>query len=158
MASDRYTLTYRAAEVQQVMEWLKAGQLDCLIGLRGVSASNYLSFLRRDDVRQYYLGQTYAYVSFILINLLALAEQTEAAVYHLLRDRLLGQLDSAEVDPATVVEITRLKKQPPVQRLNERSLDTLCRRPLQRVVLLFDEFDTIFQNLPPSLFHYLRGI
>lgn len=158
MTSDRYTLTYRVVETRQVMNWLKAGQSGCLIGLHGVGASNFLAFLRREDVRQHYLGQDYADVTFVLIDLLALTEQTEAAVYHLLLDRLLGQFDSAEVDTATLAEITRLEHQFPVQRLIERSLDTLCRRPSQRIVLLFDEFDVIFQNLPPSLFRYLRAI
>jgi DNA-binding winged helix-turn-helix (wHTH) protein len=158
MTSDRYTLAYRASEVGQVMDWLKARQSGCLIGLRGVGTSNFLAFLRREDVRQHYLGQAYADVSFVLIDLLALAEQTEAAVYHLLLDRLLGQLDSAGVEPATTAEITRLQHQSPVQRLIERSLDTLCRRPSQRVVLLFDEFDAIFQNLPSALFRYLRSL
>jgi hypothetical protein len=158
MTSDRYTLAYRASEARQVMDWLKAGQSGCLIGLRGVGTSNFLAFLRRDDVRQHYLGPAYADVTFVLIDLLALAEQTEAAVYHLLLDRLLGQLDSAGVEPATTAEITRLQHQSPIQRLIERSLDSLCHRPSQRVVFLFDEFDAIFQNLPPSLFRYLRAL
>lgn len=158
MTSDRYMLAYRAVEARQVMGWFKAGQSGCLIGLRGVGASNFLAFLRREDVRRHYLGQDYADVIFILIDLLALAEQTEAAVYHLLLDRLLGQFDSAGVDTAIIAETTHLQHQSPVQRLIERSLDSLCRRPSQRIVLLFDEFDAIFQNLTPSLFRYLRAI
>ncbi len=158
MTSDRYALTYRASEARQVMDWLKAGQSGCLIGLRGVGTSNFLAFLRRDDVRQHYLGQDYSDVAFILIDLLALAKQTEAAVYHLLLDRLLSKLGPAGVDTATVAEITHLQHQFPVQRLIERSLDILCNRPSQRVVLLFDEFDAIFQNLPSSLFRYLRAL
>lgn len=158
MISDRYTLAYRATESRQVMGWLKAGQSGCLIGVRGVGTSNFLAFLRREDVRQHYLGQGYVNVIFVLIDPLALTEQTEVAVYSLLLDRLLGQLGPAGVDTAIVAEITGLEDSFPVQRLIERNLANLCHQPSQRVVFLFDEFDTIFQNLSPSLFRYLRAI
>ena len=37
---DRYPLTYRAVEVRQVMNWVKAGQSGCIIALRGGGKSN----------------------------------------------------------------------------------------------------------------------
>ncbi len=158
MRLDSYTLAYRAAETRQVMGWLKAEPSSCRIRLRGAGTSNFLAFLQRDDVRQYYLGQAYADVAFVLIDLLALVEQTEAAVYHLLLNRQPCQFGSAGADPVIVAEIMRLHHQSPIQRLIERSLDTLCYRPRQRIVLLCKNFGAFFQNHPPSLFHYLRAI
>ena len=55
MERDRYPLTYRTPEVQQVMNWIEGGQSGCLVGLRGAGKSNFLRFLLRQDVRQHYL-------------------------------------------------------------------------------------------------------
>jgi len=84
---DRYSLAYRADKAHQVMNWIMARQSGCLIGLRGSGKSNFLHFLLRQDIRQHYLGRHYANFFFVLIDLLALTERTEWAVYELILDR-----------------------------------------------------------------------
>ncbi len=88
MERARYTLTYRVAEARQVMDWVKAGQSGCLIGLRGAGKSNFFRFLLREDVRRHYLEQNWTDCAFVLIDLLALVECSEWAVYDLVLDRL----------------------------------------------------------------------
>jgi len=160
---DRYSITYRAAEAREVMSWVKAGQSGCLVGLRGAGKSNFLRFLLREDVRQYYLGQDCADFAFILVNLLALTERTEWAVYELILDRLLGQLSLLSTERAEEMaslhrEAMRSRDPLAARQAVERSIDLLCQRPAQRVVLLFDEFDAVFRALDPSLFRCLRAI
>jgi DNA-binding winged helix-turn-helix (wHTH) protein len=162
---DRYTRTYRAAEARQVMGWIEAGQSGCLIGLRGAGKSNFLQFLLREYVGQQYLGRDYADFIFVLIDLLALTECAEWAVYELVLDRLLPQLRPLEIQEETVKEmeslhreVTRSKDPLTAQRAVERCLGLLCRRPAQRIVLLFDEFDAVFRTFDPSLFRCLRAI
>jgi hypothetical protein len=165
MEQDRYTLTYRAAEARQVMGWVKAGQSGCLIGLRGAGKSNFLQFLLREDVQRHYLGQDYTDFVFVLIDLLALTECTEWTLYELLLDRLLRQLRLLKMEEETVQgmeslhqEVRRARDPLTAQRAVERCVDVLCQRPTQRIVLLFDEFDAVFQTLSPSLFRSLRAI
>lgn len=43
MELDLYTHAYRAAEVQQVMGWIKARQSDCLVDLCGAGKFNFVS-------------------------------------------------------------------------------------------------------------------
>jgi len=160
---DRYAITYRAAEAGQVMQWIEAGQSGCLVGLRGAGKSNFLRFLLREDVRRHYLGQDYANFAFVLINFLALTERTDWAVCELILDCLLGQLclQGAEgVEDAESLHREILHSRDPLtaQRAVERCIGALCRRPAQRVILLFDEFDAVFQALEPSLFRRLRAI
>ena len=49
---DRYTNIYRTKEACSVMNWLKAGQSGCLIGLLGAGKSNFLRFLLQQETRQ----------------------------------------------------------------------------------------------------------
>lgn len=165
MEQDRYTISYRAAKVRQVMEWIKAGQSGCLIGLRGGGKSNLLRFLLREEVRQYYLGQDYTGFAFVLVDLLALTECTEWAVCELIFDRLLGQLHPLGIEEEIIEEMMSLQREVmrsrdllTAYRAVERCVDVLCRRPTQRVVLLFSEFDAVFRTLDPSLFRSLRAI
>jgi hypothetical protein len=160
---DRYTITYRAAEARQVMSWIEAGQSGCLVGLRGAGTSNFLRFLLREDVQHHYLGQDCADFAFILVNLLALTERTEWAVYELILDRLSGQrfllgTEGAEKMASLRREVTQSRDPLAARRAVGRSMELLCQRPAQRVVLLFDEFDAVFRTLDPSLFRCLRAI
>jgi hypothetical protein len=165
LEQDRYTLTYRAAETRQVMDWIKAGQSGCLIGLRGAGKSNFLRFLLRSDVQQHYLKQDRADFLFILINLLSLTERAEWAVYESILDRLANQLCLSGVEGQSVEEITSLhwdvirSKDPLIgRRVVERCVNILCQQLAQRLILLFDEFDAAFRTLDPSLFRCLRSI
>jgi hypothetical protein len=158
MEQARYTLTYRATEARQVMGWIKAGQSGCLVGLRGAGKSNFLRFLLRQDVRQLYLGPDYASFVFVLVDLLALVERTEWAVYELMLDRLLGVEEAGEETTSLRREVMRSREPLPAQRAAERCVDILCRRPAQRIVLFLDEFDALFRTLDPSLFRCLRAI
>jgi len=159
----RYTLAYRAAEARQVMGWIKAGQSGCLVGLRGAGRSNFLHFLLREDVRQYYLGQSYVDFALVLIDLLALTDHAEWAVYELILDRLSAQFGSLGIEPEIAKEI-ELRHQDVMwamnplmaQRTVERCVDALCRKPAQHVVLFFDEFDAVFGTVH-SLFRCLRA-
>ena len=164
MKQDRYTLTYRAAEVRQVMNWIGAGESGCLLGLRGAGKSNFLRFILRQEVRARYLGPAEADFTIIYVDLLALAQPAEWAVYELLLDRLLGQLrllgparESIEEITKLYQEVIRAKDALIGQRAIERCLALICQKS-GRIVLLLDEFEAIFGHLDPALFRFLRAI
>ena len=92
MERNRYSLTYRAPEVQQVMNWIEGRQPGCLVGLHGTGKSGFLRFLLRQDVRQHYLEQDHTDFAFILINLLALTERTQWALQTLI-SRLRAKIE-----------------------------------------------------------------
>ena len=165
MEQDRYTLTYRAVEAQQVMRWIQAGQSGCLVGLRGAGKSNFLRFLLDKDVQQHYLGQDYDSSVFALIDLLALTERTEWAVYELILDRLVGRLRSSGIEQATVQEIASFHQKAiqsrdtlSARRAFEQCVNVLCQRPAQKIVLFLDEFDAVFWPLDPFVFRCLRAV
>ena len=161
----RYALTYRGTQARQVMDWVRAGQSGCLIGLRGAGKSNFLHFLLRKDVQEHYLGQANNDFAFVLVDLLALTKWSEWAVLELIFDRLLVQLPQLGMAPEVVQEMTSLRKDIThskdslvAERAVERCVEVLCRPSVQRLVLFLDEFDTVFRTLDPFLFRCLRAI
>ena len=162
---NRHTLAYRAAEAAQVMSWLKAGQSGCLIGLRGAGKSNFLRFLLRADVRQHYLGQHSADFALMLVDLLALTERAEWAVWELILVQLLAEINTSNAEPGTVEELTALHKEvmrtkhPLIaRRASERCMALLCQRPTHHIALFLDNFDSVFGALDQSLFLGLRAL
>lgn len=87
MNQNRYSLTCRTAEAQQVMSWDKAGQSGYVLGLRGAGKSNFLRSLLRHDTQHRYLEQTWADFLFVLVDLLSLIERTEWAACKLILNR-----------------------------------------------------------------------
>jgi hypothetical protein len=161
---DRYVLTYRAAEARQVMRWIEVGQSGCLVGLRGAGKSNLLRFLLHEDVQRHYLGRHYVDIVFVLVDLLALTERTEWAVYELILDRLMNQLrllgieEIVEVVTSFHQDATHSRDPLAARRAFERCVDVLCQRSAQRVVLFLDEFDAVFRTLDTFLLRCLRAV
>jgi DNA-binding winged helix-turn-helix (wHTH) protein len=147
------------------MDWIKTEQCGCVVGLRGFGKSIFLHFLFREDVRRYYLEKDDANFVFIFIDLLNLVEYTEWVTYELILSRLVDQLrclgtDAADIEPIALLhhEVARSPNLLIAQRAIEQCITILCRQPERRVILFFDEFDTIFRTFNPSLFRCLRAL
>lgn len=162
----RYSLSYRASETQQVMNWTRAGQCASIVGLRGSGKSNFIRFLMRPEAQQHYLGQDQDRFTFVLVNLLALSERSEWAVYEMIVNNLLMQLQSVDLTDEMIAKISAFHEEIMqnrgdvlrAQRAMERGIRLLCQQPTRQLVLLFDEFDAVFRDLPASLFRCLRAI
>jgi hypothetical protein len=57
MERNRYTLDNRAAEAQQLMDWIQVGQSGNLVGLRGADKPNFARLILQ-DTHHHYLEQT----------------------------------------------------------------------------------------------------
>lgn len=162
---ERYTLSYRASETRPVLQWIKAAQCGSIIGLRGSGKSNFIRFLLRSETREHYLGPPHTNYSFVLINLLSLSERSEWAVYEMIVNNLLTQLHRSEISDKMLAQLTlvhqgllRERDALTAERAVERCISLLCQPTTRRLVLLFDEFDAVFRDLPASLFRCLRAI
>ena len=161
----RYLSSYRAVETRQVTDWIKAGQCGSVVGLRGAGKSNFIRFLLRTDMRQFYLDEHQGHFIFILVNLLSLTERSEWGVYELIVNNILQQLRPPDVDEEVILEVRTLHQEIMLvrdtlhaERAVERCVALLCQHSDRRLVLLFDEFDAVFRDLPASLFRCLRAI
>ena len=92
-AETSYPLTYRQKEVQQVFRFLESGESCCLVASSGAGTLNFLRFLRRRDVQQQYLNLDQQDYCFVVVDLNALTELSECAVYELLLHTILSAMD-----------------------------------------------------------------
>jgi DNA-binding winged helix-turn-helix (wHTH) protein len=161
----RYAPSYRATETRQVMDWIKTGQCGCIVGLKGSGKSNFIRFLLRIDTQQQFLTPDQSNFIFSLINLLSLTEHSEWGVYEMLLNSLLDQFPLSGMPQEAILElrnsqqeIIRTRDVLMAKRAVERCVALLCQQASRQVVLFFDEFDAVFQQLPASLFRCLRAI
>ena len=160
----RYSPSYRAAETRQVMGWIRAGECACIVGLRGSGKSNFIRFILDTDTQQHYLGHDQTNFIIVLVNLLVLTERSEWGVYELILNNLEAELQARNMDTEIVDRVSSIHQsmmhgRDPLtaQRYLENCISILCQQSTRQIVLLFDEFDTVFRDLPPSLFRYLRA-
>ncbi len=160
----RYIPTYRAAEAQQVMAWVKSGQSGHILGLKGAGKSNFIRFLfDKAFPREHYLGVEHARFVFVLVNLLDLGEPTEWAIYEAMLNALQNALDRLNLVQETTQEIARIHESVlsnPSGLLAQRALQRAVglAGQLNRLVFFLDEFDKAFQELPAPAFRGLRAI
>ena len=161
----RYSPSYRATETRQVMDWIKTGQCGCIVGLKGSGKSNFIRFLLRIDTQQQFLGPNQPNFIFSLVNLLSLTERSEWGVYEMVLNNLLDQFPLSGITQETILEvrnsqqeIIRTRDVLMAKRAVERCVAVLCQQASRQVVLFFDEFDAVFQELSASLFRCLRAI
>jgi DNA-binding winged helix-turn-helix (wHTH) protein len=101
-AETSYPLTYRQREVRQVFHCLESGESCCLIASGGAGTLNFLRFLLRQDVQQQYLNLEQQDYFFLLIDLNALAELSEWAVYELLLHTMLSEMETMQLTASLV--------------------------------------------------------
>lgn len=162
---DRYTLSYRSNEADQIMEWIRAGQCGSLIGLRGVGKSNFLRFLLRENVRQKYLAPESNIFWFILADFLSLVERTEWGIYELVLNSIVKGLHPPNwngniIDEISIrhQEVIKTRDALIAQRAFEYCVALMSQQSTGRLVFIFDEFDAVFRDVPAALFKCLRAV
>jgi hypothetical protein len=149
---DRYQIDYRSEIVSPLMTLIRHGESACIVGLAGVGKSNLLHFLEQPVVRRHYLSPEADRIHFVSIPCWP-GNQPKEDLYRamLLWVWLMAtdlNPDMANAPPAGV---------PPLQMLRS-ILRTVCYTHGQRVVFMFDEFESLIQYQPLSVFDDLRAI
>jgi DNA-binding winged helix-turn-helix (wHTH) protein len=164
-AETSYPLTYRQKEAQQVFRCLESGESCCLVASSGAGTLNFLRFLQRRDVQQRYLNLDQLDYCFVLVDLNALTELSEWAVYELLLHTMLSAIDTPQSAASRVERIEGFYRQVVLsrdrllgQRYYERAAQALCQQTGLRLVFLLDRFDRIFDRLDALFFLGLRAL
>lgn len=164
-AETSYPLTYRQREAQQVFRCLESGESCCLVASGGAGTLNFLRFLRRRNVQQRYLNLDQQDFCFVLVDLNALTELSEWAVYELLLHTMLSAMETTQLATSLVERTEDFYRQVVLskdrllgQRYFERTVQAMCQQTGLRLVFLLDRFDRIFGRLDSCLFLGLRAL
>lgn len=157
-------LTYRASEVDQVMNWLKAGAAVSLVSLIGAGKTQFVRFLLRSDVQRHYLASSGQAYVFIHIDFYTLAEISTWSIFELILTRLLEKGVALGLEPADLAqlseyhrEVVRTPNALLAQRAFERCLEALGRFSQRRLILILDHFDRVFAQAEATVFLSLRA-
>lgn len=151
------------------MEWARAGESALVVGVNGVGKSNLFNHLQDPVVKRHYLGDAAVEHIFVRVDLRELPEITDRGVYSLILEQLElleDREESLDLEPRIFSELggyhealldagdDALK----VRRFFRRTIQTVMQRPKLHLILLFDQFDNVYQDVNPQLFANLRGL
>jgi hypothetical protein len=156
-------ISYRAEIIGPMLTSIAAGECCSIIGMSGVGKSNLIQHLLRPDVQRHYLAESAGELQFVVFDTNMLAEWSPWGVFEGLAEALLA-LPGPDLEPE-LAERIRLAHSHALGAVGNyaaalrecaAALALLCER--QRTVVLFDEFDPLFSQLPGSVLRNLRGL
>ncbi len=131
-----------------------------------MAKSNLFRHLLLDEVQARFLGEDWRRYLFVSADAHALAELSEQAAYDLLAERLHTACLQREVAPEICARVERASEQV-AQATTALGWQRAFRQAVRAVmesdtgwhlVVLFDQFDEVYQKLPPQFFVNLRGV
>lgn len=157
-------LTYREPLLRRLTATLAASECCSLIGAAGFGKTNLIRFLLRRDVQAAYWGERPIWPILIDSNALAGGEgDDEFALLELIMHRLLREVEGRGLPAEPVAELERLHRGLVEQRSTllavrhlERAIARILAATDARLLVIFDEFDTLWQRLDARLFLNLR--
>jgi hypothetical protein len=156
-------ITYRAEIIGPLLTSIAAGECCSVVGISGVGKSNMVQHMLRPDVLRHHLGDQADTLRFVILDANMLADWSAWGMFEGLIEALLSTLGSELVEEgvaslrAAHTQVLATPGQPALAfRHCAEALALLCAR--WRVVLLFDEFDPLFAQLPGAVLHNLRGL
>ena len=159
-------LTYRQSLVEQIVRCLRAGDSCSLIGVSGMAKSNLFRHLLLPEAQAQFLGEGWRRYLFVAADAHALAELSEQAAYDLLAERLHAACLLHELPPEITARVEHLSEQIALATTPlvwQRGFRQAVRAVLDgdvntHLVMLFDQFDEVYQTLPPQFFVNLRAV
>ncbi len=155
----------RHADLRYVSARVTDGDCCALVGVSNVGKSHLLRAWRLPDVVRAYLSETADVLSFVYIDFNLMLEMSEQGFYELILRTVLTELRELPTEQVIydrvndayhrVIEPTNPFQVP--LSFNE-GIITLCEDWPRRLVLLFDEFDEVFEGIDERVFLNLRAL
>ena len=165
-AWETYPATYRSREIQQVADWIQAGESGSIIGLPGAGKSNLLGFLsHQPEVLNHYLPENFGRLALVWVDLNNLPNNDLSTFFRMiLRSFYEARVRLATLDEALAQSIEKLYR-----KVEEKTDSFLSQSALRetiflfqerkiRLVLVFDPFDQFCQVASTQVLDNLRGL
>jgi hypothetical protein len=148
----RYPIDYRSEVLSAIMPLVRQASCACLVGLAGVGKSNLVHFMQQPEVKAHYWPAAEAEQTHVLALSCGPGSQPAEEVFEdMLMPLLLvaNDLEGRAVEPSLNAA--------PFHVLRE-VLNLVCQHHGQRVVFIFDEFESLIAHQPAEFFERLRSL
>jgi hypothetical protein len=154
----------RAEELQNIVDCVRQGHCCAIVGPSNTGKSFLLNSLPTDEVRRACTREGLQPPVMVFVDCLE-AGGTEQAFYELLFRRTIEELALVGASAAIVKQLTELHREilrsevdVAIRSLYASGLRQLGLSEDLSLVLILDEFDDLFRNLPPWPFRQLRAL
>ena len=146
----QFPLTYRAAQMRQIMNAISARRSIAVYGFAGMGKSNVLRFLvSHPQIKTHYLGSDAPRFVFAYVD----CNLCDPRVENEILAELDAQLERAGLGlPAHARRARQLALRQSIRFRLEAA------NPAQTIVLVFDPLDLTFESVPAHFWTYLRGL
>lgn len=157
-------ITFRTEMVSPIFNCIRAGDSCSIVGIGSVGKSNFLRYLKREDVQQAHLEDIWDKYLFVYVDLNKILKLSPWGFFELILHQVMVELSRSTSDIAVLQVVDDLHQRtiaPKTKRLALRHLDRaisiVCNQLGRRLVFLIDEFDELYRTLPPRSFSALRA-
>lgn len=159
-------VSFRAHLVKNLMRLIKAGESVAIIGMASVGKSNVVYCLQQSDIQKVHLGKQKKEYLVVRIDSNDLTSIGEWHLFELLLYCLSIHCQHTNLSTEITSRLEDLNQKlraqedsvTHAQRCFEQAIHWLCQIHRLKVVLLFDEFDLLFQKLSSRFFVNLRAL
>ncbi|CAG0936596.1 hypothetical protein TFLX_05477 [Thermoflexales bacterium] len=158
-APPELTLNFRRDLMSPIFRAIHAGRSCAVVGLRGAGLSNALRFSAERRVIDNYLNALAAYTLPVYLETGWLTQPTEFS-REIIRqiNRAAEHHHSARADQNALHYLEQQLDQAEPDELLSKAVTLLCRTPQHRLLLIFDEFDQPFLQMPVARLRRLRQL
>ncbi|MFQ5576383.1 MAG: winged helix-turn-helix domain-containing protein [Anaerolineae bacterium] len=156
----------RARDMAYLARRIEDNDCCAIVGVSNIGKSGLLRQLRRPDFFSYLSPKIQSHeLGFIYIDFNLQLQMTGQGFYELVLRTILAELKGLQPPPAIVNEVEAAYRQviAPTDEFQNalnfnQAIITLCEKWSRRLVLLFDEFDEVYQGLDARVFLNLRAL
>jgi len=146
--TSRYLPTYRERELSVCCDYARKGKSLCFVGIAGSGKSNIVKALTQDRAikARYLLNDEVDTVHFAAVD----ANTWQGTPQHLWEMMLSALFDASKTLPQPVFDakITYLSDDEKMRRRVQLTIDHICQRLDQRLMIILDDFDTVLMQGP----------
>lgn len=162
--STPYPPTYRAEQARQIFAVLSEGSSCSVIGVSGTAKSNLCRFLLEPGTRKNYLGKEWARFLFLTLDSHPLFELAPATFFDALAEALNTEARARGLETLLqTLDMLRIERAGSIEQNAAlgyffRAAHAVLAESGHRLVVLFDQFDNVYQTLPPRVFANLVAL
>ncbi len=160
---EKYPLTYRANEMQQLADWIVTGESGAVVGLPGMGRATLLTILcKRPEIISRYLKVQNLQATLVPVDLNNLPQNDLATFYRVILRSFYENRERFEEDIqkniAAVYQKYEAAQDPFLPQSGLRELLLRFEAEDKKVVLVMNRFDRFCRNATPGMTWTLRGL